>query len=65
MQFHNGLSLLQAVQHFGFIEEATTVNFLHLSLQEYLATYHIAHLPPDEDLELLVLHNYFLNNMHI
>ena len=54
----NGLGLLQAVQHFGFIEETTTVNFLHLSLQEYLAAYHIAHLPSDE--ELLVLHDNFL-----
>ena len=54
----NGLGLLQAVQHFCFIEETTTVNFLHLSLQKYLATYHIAHLPPEE--ALLVLHDGFL-----
>ena len=59
----NGLGLLQAVQHFGFIEETTTVNFLHLSLQEYLATYHIAHLPPEQ--ELHVLHDGFFDDKYI
>ena len=58
----NGLGLLQAVQHFGIIEETTTVNFLHLSLQEYLAAYHIAHLSPDE--ELLILHENLLNEAY-
>ena len=58
----NGLGLLQAVQHFGFIEETTTVNFLHLSLQEYLAAYHIAHLPPEQ--ELLVLHDGFFDDKY-
>ena len=58
----NGLGLLQAVQHFGLIEETTTVNFLHLSLQEYLAAYHIAHLPPEQ--ELLVLHNGFFDDKY-
>ena len=56
----NGLGLLQAVQHFGFIEETITVNFLHLSLQEYLAAYHIANLPPEQ--ELLVLHDGFFDD---
>ena len=55
----NGLGLLQAVQHFGFTEQTTTVNFLHLSLQEYLSAYHVAHLPADE--ELLALHDYFFD----
>ena len=58
----NGLGILQAVQHFGIIEETTTVNFLHLSLQEYLAAYYITHLPPDE--ELLILHENFLNEAY-
>ena len=58
----NGLGLLQAVQHFGFIEETTTLNFLHLSLQEYLAAYHIVHLPPEQ--ELLVLHDGFFDDKY-
>ena len=58
----NGLGLLQAVKHFGFIEETTTVNFLHLSLQEYLAAYHIVYLPPEQ--ELLVLHDGFFDDKY-
>ena len=58
----NGLGLLQAVHHFGFIEETTTVNFLHLLLQEYLAAYHIVHLPPEQ--ELLVLHDGFFDDKY-
>ena len=58
----NGLGLLQVVQHFGFIEETTTVNFLHLSLQEYLAAYHIVHLPPEQ--ELLVLHDGYFDDKY-
>ena len=58
----NGLGLLQAVQHYSFIEETTTVNFLHLSLQEYLAAYHIVHLPPEQ--ELLVLHDGFFDDKY-
>jgi len=59
----NGLGLLQAVQHFGYTDTTTTVNFLHLTIQEYLAAYHVASLSPDE--ELLVLHeNFWLFNFH-
>ena len=50
------------MQHFGVIEGTTTVNFLHLSLQEYLAAYYITHLPPHE--ELLILHENFLNEAY-
>ena len=40
----NGCGLLQAVEHFaiGFIGTTTTINFLHFSIQEYLAADHIA-----------------------
>ena len=53
----NGLGLLQAVQHYGYTDTTTTFNFLHLTIQEYLAAYHVASLSPDE--ELLVLHENF------
>ena len=49
----NGFGLLQAVEHFGFTGTTTTINFLHLSVQEYLATYHIANLSADEELRVL------------
>ena len=48
----NGFGLLQAVQHSGLIE-TTTINFLHFSIQEYLAAYHIANLPADEELKII------------
>ena len=58
----NGLGLLQAVKHFGYTDTTTTVNFLHLTIQEYLAAYYIASLPPDE--ELLVLHEKFFDDYY-
>ena len=48
----NGFGLLQAVEHSGLIE-TTTINFLHFSIQEYLAAYHIANLPADEELKII------------
>ena len=48
----NGFGLLQAVEHSGLIE-TTTLNFLHFSIQEYLAAYHIANLPADEELKII------------
>ena len=59
----NGLGLLQAIQHLGLMEATTTVNFLHLSLQEFLAAYHIAHLNADD--ELIVLHERFLDKNYL
>ncbi|XP_065918942.1 protein NLRC5-like [Dysidea avara] len=50
----NGFGLLQAVQHFGLTGETTTFNFLHLTIQEYLAAnYIITDLRPDEEYRLL------------
>ena len=49
---NNGVDLLQAVEHSGLIE-TTTFNFLHFSIQEYLAAYHIANLPADEELKII------------
>ena len=49
----NGCGLLQAVEHFGFNEMTTTINFLHFSIQEYLAAHHIANLPADEELKII------------
>ena len=48
-----GFGLLQAVEHFGLTGTTTTFNFLHFSLQEYLAAHHIANLLADEELRII------------
>ena len=49
----NGFGLLQAVEHFGLVGTTTTFNFLHFSIQEYLAAHYIANLPEDEELRII------------
>ena len=49
----NGFGLLQAVEHLGFTGTTTTINFLHFSIQEYMAAHHIANLPADEELKII------------
>ena len=49
----NGFGLLQTIQHFGLTGKTMTFNFIHFSIQEFLAAYRITHLPPDEELQVL------------
>ncbi|XP_065902408.1 protein NLRC5-like [Dysidea avara] len=49
----NGFGLLQAVQQYGLTGTTTTFNFIHFSIQEFLAAYHITQLPPHEQLQAL------------
>ena len=49
----NGFGLLQAVQHFGLTGKTITFNFLHFSIQEFLAAHHVANLSPSKELKLL------------
>ena len=49
----NCFGLLQAVQHFGLTRTTITYNFLHFSVQEFLAAYHIIQLPSHEELKIL------------
>ena len=49
----NGFGLLQAVQHFGLHAKTMTINFIHFSVQEFLAAHYISHLPPNKELELI------------
>ena len=49
----NGFGLLQAVKHFSNTGTITTINFLHFSIQEYLAAHHIANLPAAEELQII------------
>ena len=58
----NSFGLLQAVEHPGLIGTTTTFNFLHFSIQEYLAAYYIANLPADK--ELKIIENTFCSNVH-
>ena len=58
----DGFGLLQAVQHYGLTGKTMTFNFIHRSIQEYLAAYHVAHLPPHK--ELIVLEEKFWSSHH-
>ena len=49
----NGFGLLQAVQHFGLTGKMVTFNFLHYTIQEFLAAHHITCLPPNRELKIL------------
>ena len=57
-----GFGLLQAVEHLGLTGTTTTFNFLHFSIQEYLAAHHIANLPADEELQIIQQH--FWSELH-
>jgi len=48
-----GFGLLQAVEHFSLTGKTVTFNFLHFSIQEYLAAHYIANLPADEELRII------------
>ena len=58
----NGFGLLQAIQHFGLYMKTMTLNFIHFTIQEFLAAHYISHLPPNE--ELKVIKAYFWSNIH-
>ena len=49
----NGFGLLQAVQHFGLTGKTMTFNFLHFTIQEFLAAHHVASLSPSDELKIL------------
>ena len=58
----SGFGLLQAVEHFSLTGVTVTFNFLHFSIQEYLAAYHITNLPAEE--ELRIIEDYFWSEIH-
>ena len=51
----NGFGLLQAVQHYPIKGAGTTVsfNFLHLTMQEFLAAWYISHCTVEQQVQLL------------
>ena len=46
------LGLLQGIQSFTSFQKSVTYNFLHLSVQELLASLHISKLPSDEEVKV-------------
>ena len=46
------LSLIQGVQSFTAFRKCICYNFLHLSVQELLAAYHISKMPPQEQVKI-------------
>ena len=56
----NGFGLLQVVEYAGRMSKSLSFNFIHLSIQEFLAAHHVTTLPPSE--ELSVLQENFWNN---
>ena len=53
------MSLIQGVESFAAFQKCTFYNFLHLSVQELLAAYHISKMPPEEQVK--VFQNLFGN----
>ena len=58
----NGFGLLQTVQHFALTGKTMTFNFLHFTIQEFLAAHHVASLSPSS--ELAILEEKFWNDFH-
>ena len=56
----NGFGLLQVVKYAGRMSKFLSLNFIHLSIQEFLAAHHVTTLPPSK--ELSILQENFWNN---
>ena len=57
----NGFGLLQAVQHLD-LTKTMTFNFVHFSLQEFLAAHYITHLTPEKEFQFIL--EKFWSNRH-
>jgi len=58
----NGFGLLQAVEHYSATCTTMSFNFIHYSIQEFLAAHCVANLPPEE--EMRVLKENFWSKLH-
>ena len=58
----NCFGLLQALQYPNIMVMTTMLSFVHFSLQEFLAAYHVTCLPYDD--ELSVLKEQFMSDIH-
>ena len=59
----NGYGLLQAIQHFGLTGRTMTFNFLHFTIQEFLAAHYVASL--SISYELKILKEKFLDDIYV
>ena len=59
----NGFGLLQAVRHASLMHSTVSLNFVHFSVQEYLAAYQVTCLSPQNEKE--ILEKYFWNANHL
>ena len=57
---NNGFGLLQVIEYAGRTCKSRSFNFIHFSIQEFLAAHYVATLPPNE--ELFILQENFWNN---
>ena len=60
--YPNGFGLLQAVEYFGLMSKTHSFNFIHFSVQEFLAAHYVASLSPG--VELSILEEYFWSDTH-
>jgi len=58
----NGFGLLQVVEHADIFTNTRTFNFIHFSIQEYLAAHYVANLELNE--ERSILNKYFGSDIH-
>jgi len=49
----DGFGLLHSVKHFDGTGTTITFNFLHLSIQEYLAAHYVSNLPYEKELKII------------
>jgi len=58
----NGFGLLQAMEYVGVISKTRSFNFVHFSVQEFLAAHYITNLPANEECSILKEH--FWSDIH-
>ena len=49
----NGFGLLHAVKYFGLVGKTMILNFMHFTIQDYLAAHYVSHLSPNEILKVM------------
>ena len=58
----NGFGLLQAVEYTGLMSKTRSFNFVHFSVQEFLAAHYITNVTADK--ERSILEKYFWSDIH-
>jgi len=58
----NGFDLLQVVEYVGLTSKTRSFNFVHFSVQEFLAAHYISSVPANE--ECSILEEYFWSDIH-